>query len=186
MVRFISLPKECVALPQPDDGLVYPLRELVRHAGRVDGVEDRQDGCFNVDQDFVSFILTFLNGVATPGSAGGGPANSSRFILVSALSLPSGSAERLSPVANTGASACTSDASNCATVDQSPAAAVLSKCSSENPNSSQDGDVDVQADPLQIQPGCRQTCQAQHHPGAAGSETFLLNLAAVAADHCVA
>ncbi len=60
MVSLVSPPKECVALPQPDDGLVHPLCELIRHARRGDGVEDRQDGCFYVDQDLVSLILSVV------------------------------------------------------------------------------------------------------------------------------
>jgi hypothetical protein len=79
MVSPVSPPKECVALRQPDDGLIHPLRELLRHAGRGDGLEDRQNSCLQVKQNFLCLILVFLNGVAAAAiaSASGGPTASS-------------------------------------------------------------------------------------------------------------
>ena len=155
MVGSVPPLKKCVALPQPGDGVVHPLRELIRHAGRGNGVNHWKYSSLQVVQNLLCLILAFLNGIQSrgfrrrgrclrpPTSAAGGTAASSWFIVVSALSLPSGTVERISSASNTGTSGWTSDASNCATVDQSPAAGVLSRCSSENPNPSQDGDAEA-------------------------------------------
>jgi hypothetical protein len=63
MVSSVSPPEECVALPKAGDGVVYPLRKLIRHAGCGGSINDWKNSSLHVVQNFFSLILAFLNGV---------------------------------------------------------------------------------------------------------------------------